>query len=121
MADRAVSLGPRILVVAALESTLKPTIELLQESASMLQAEVELQVVVAQDAWQHFIDGNHAAYIAAICQTVQAAASTDISAIVLAQASMAPAAEVLRGFGVEVLSSPQLGVQSLIARIYNAG
>lgn len=121
MADRAVSLGPRILVVAALESTLKPTIELLRESASVLQVEVEIQVVVAPDAWQHFTNGNQVAYIAAISRAVQAEASKDINAIVLAQASMAPAAEALQGFGVEVLSSPQLGVQSLIARLYNGG
>jgi hypothetical protein len=36
---------------------------------------------------------------------------------VLAQASMAPAAESLRDLGVDVLSSPGLGVTSLLARL----
>lgn len=119
MADSAVSLGPRILIVAALESTLKPTVELLQESASLLQVEVNIQSVVAHDAWPHFITGNQEAYVEAIVVAVRAAGPRDFDAIVLAQASMAPAVEALRGFGAEILSSPQLGVQSLIARIHS--
>ena len=42
MADPAVVLGPRILLVAALESTLKPTVDLIEESAFALQAEVKI-------------------------------------------------------------------------------
>ena len=39
----------------------------------------------------------------------------DCDVVVLAQASMAPAAQLLTGLGVEVLSSPGLGVQAITA------
>jgi hypothetical protein len=45
-----------------------------------------------------------------------AAGNCDV--VVLAQASMAPAAQALADLGVEVLSSPQLGVQAALARLY---
>lgn len=114
MADRAVKLGPHILVVAALESTLKPTVDLIQESASAVGINTEIQLVLASDAWPHFTNGDREAYIEAVVQAVRTAPRT-ANVIVLAQASMASAAESLRELGVEVLSSPRIGVQSLLA------
>ncbi len=104
MADRAVKLGPQILIVAALESTLQPTVELIQESASLGGIDVELQLVLARDAWPHFINGNHEAYIQAVVQAVRAVPRT-ATVVVLAQASMASAAESLHELGVEILSN----------------
>jgi hypothetical protein len=119
MADRAVSLGPHILIVAALESTLKPTIELIRQSASSLQMGVDIQVLLVHGAWAHFTQGNQEAYVETIVQAVRASAQKEFDAIVLAQASMAPAARALSGFGVEILSSPEIGVQNLVARFNN--
>lgn len=116
MADRAVNLGPKILVVVALESTLQPTIALIQESASLSNLHIEIQVILARDAWSHFINGNRDSYIQAVIQAVRAEPIV-ANVIVLAQASMAPAAESLRGLGVEVLSSPSIGVQNILARL----
>jgi hypothetical protein len=118
MADRAVKLGPRILVVAALESTLRPTAMLLGESALALGAEVEVDYLVAEGAWSHFLLGDRTAYVEAIATAVNAAAPLAASVIVLAQASMSPAAEAMSGLGIEVLSSPRLGVQSLVAQLH---
>lgn len=116
MADRAVALGPRVLVVAALESTLEPTAELIRKSAVALHAEVELGHLLVAGAWAHFLRGDRAAYVDAVASAVREACSR-ADVIVLAQASMAPAAESLGDIGVEVLSSPALGVQSALARL----
>jgi len=118
MADRAVALGPRVLVVAALASTLEPTAELIRESAAALRAEVELDQLLVAGAWPHFLRGDRDAYVATVAAAVRAA-SARADVVVLAQASMATAAERLGDIGVEVLSSPALGVQSALARLGN--
>lgn len=116
MADRAVRLGSRILVLAALESTLQPTTELLQESATALGIEAGIRHHLIPGAWRHFTHGHHAAYKEAIvCAARSAVANADV--IVLAQASMAIAMDDLRDVGVEVLSSPGIGLQSILARL----
>lgn len=116
MADRAVKQGPRILIVAAVESTVRPTRELVQESAAALRKNVKIEELLVPGAWPHFLRGDRAAYAAAVAEAVRpAAARTDV--VVLAQASMAPAAALLADLGVEVLASPVLGVQSALARL----
>lgn len=115
MADRAVELGPRILIVAALESTLGPTTDLIQESAHALQTDVSIQTLLLPGAWPHFLRGDHKAYLQEVVAAVAAAAATNVDVIVLAQASMAAAAAALSGLAVEVLASPLLGVQRAIA------
>lgn len=116
MADRAVRLGPRVLVVAALRSTLQPTAQLIAESAAALRAEVVLRTLWVEDAWSHFERGDRAAYVAAVAAAVRNA-PRGFDVVVLAQASMADAAEALRDLGVEVLTSPRLGVQALLAAV----
>jgi hypothetical protein len=116
MADHAARMGPRILVVAALASTLKPTVELINESAAMMHRSVEIDHALAHDAWAHFTAGDTEAYIDTIVQTVRSA-SGGASVVVLAQASMAAAAERLHDMGIEVLSSPKMGVRHIMARI----
>ena len=116
MADAAVLAGPRILIVAALASTLAPTTRLLQESAATLGQPLQLQSLLAEAAWTHFQHGDHAAYINAIADSVTAATpAADV--IVLAQASMAPAAQALQALGVPVLSSRSLGVARALAQL----
>ncbi|MGX9772275.1 Asp/Glu/hydantoin racemase [Janthinobacterium aestuarii] len=119
MADAAVLAGPRILVVAALASTLAPTTRLLQESAAALDRPIQLQSLLAEGAWTHFQAGDHATYIGAIagCITATLATAPATDVIVLAQASMAPAAQALQELGVPVLSSPSLGVARALAQL----
>lgn len=118
MADRAVKLGPRILIVAALESTLAPTAQLIQESATRSRTEVELEHLLVPDAWSHFQRGDRVAYLEAVAAAVRAE-PRPVDVIVLAQASMAPVAESLTDLGTEVLASPTLGVQSVLAYLEN--
>jgi len=116
MADRAVALGPRILIVAALASTLQPTARLIDESAAAAHAQVTLHTLCVDDAWPHFERDDHAAYIDALAAAVRAAPRR-FDVVVLAQASMADAADALRDLGVPVLASPRLGVQAMLAAL----
>ncbi|MBD0839760.1 aspartate/glutamate racemase family protein [Streptomyces sp. TRM68416] len=107
MAAAAVSAGPRVVVLAALESTLGPTAELIEEEAGRAGRPVALVSRLVEGAWARFEAGDTQEYV----RRVAAAADevTDADAIVLAQASMAPARE-LASTPVPVLSSPRLGL-----------
>ncbi|UQA97607.1 aspartate/glutamate racemase family protein [Streptomyces halobius] len=121
MAAAAVAAGPRIAVLAALESTLGPTADLIAEEAGRAGRRVSVRTVLVPGAWQLFEAGDTAGYGAAVAAVARTVRDTD--AIVLAQASMAPAAERMgadRGDGaVPVLSSPRPGLRAaaqLVAR-----
>jgi hypothetical protein len=115
MADRAAALGPVVLVVAALESTLKPTADLIQDSAARLGVPVQIQTLFVAAAWPHFEAGRLADYHQAIATRIRAAAPRS-GVVVLAQASMAPVADLVPDVGVPVLSSPALGVAAALQR-----
>ncbi|MEN9629197.1 MAG: hypothetical protein RJA10_2424 [Pseudomonadota bacterium] len=115
LADRAVQQGPRVLVVVALASTLAPTQALLADSAARLQRAITLVPLHVDGAWAHFERGDRDAYLAAIAGAVRAhAAGADV--VVLAQASMAAATEMLKDLPIDVLSSPSLGVAAAVER-----
>lgn len=99
MAEAAVAIGGRIAVVASTESTLAPTRDLLLECA----ADADVQLAPCLDAWALFEAGDLAGYQQAVAAHVR---TLDADVIVLAQASMAPAAALLGDFGTPVLSSP---------------
>ncbi len=113
MADEAVSTGKRILVVAALESTLASTKELLEDSAKNLAKTPVVQILHIKDAWKYFETGDHAAYLQTIAQSLLEHWK-DFDVIVLAQASMAKAAELCQEIKIPILSSPRLGVKAAI-------
>src|SRR5215217_9599704 len=90
MAERAVALGRRILVAAALESTLTPTRALILDAARVAGKPIELRALLCEQAWAFFERGDLAGYAQAIAQQLHAGAQ-DADVIVLAQASMAAA------------------------------
>jgi len=116
MADQAVQSGTPIWVVAALESTLGPTTSLLQESAAAFGVRVEIKHLLVK-AWPLFEQGDTTAFIHAVVSAVQAVEPGGDAVFVLAQASMASAEPILKGLGIAALSSPRLGVQSVLARL----
>ncbi|WP_264031384.1 aspartate/glutamate racemase family protein [Cellulosimicrobium sp. SH8] len=107
LAEAAVRDGGRVAVVVALASTLGPTTELLADAARRSGATVELDPVVCADAWADFEAGDLAAYLRGVAGAVRGAvARRDVDVVVLAQASMAPAAALLTDLPVPVLTSP---------------
>ena len=115
MAERAVTLGRRILVAAALSSTLAPTRELILEAARAAGKPIELTELLCEPAWALFERGDLAGYAQAIAEALRAAAG-HADVIVLAQASMAAAAPLCAELGIPILSSPRLGLEAALAK-----
>jgi hypothetical protein len=116
MADRAVMLGPDVLVFAALASTFGPTRALLEDSARRANVPLRLEERLIESAWPYFERSDRDGYY----QVIADALTTDLTefgVVVLAQASMAPAADRCRNLTVPILSSPRLGVEAALARL----
>jgi Asp/Glu/hydantoin racemase len=120
MAERAAAIAGRIAVVTALESTLVPTRELLGEC---LAASGRAAVIVESpclDAWALFEAGDLGRYAEGVADHARALAP-NADVIVLAQASMAPAADRLRDLPVPVLSSPSSAVARAVELVRGQG
>ncbi|WP_445525441.1 aspartate/glutamate racemase family protein [Streptomyces cyslabdanicus] len=109
MAVAAVAAGPRVVLLAAVASTLAPTTALIEEEARRAGRAVTVRPVLVDSAWSRFEAGDTGGY----AREVAAAADrvTHADAIVLAQASMAPA-QRLTTTPVPVLSSPRPGFEA---------
>ncbi|MGW7238213.1 aspartate/glutamate racemase family protein [Streptomyces sp. NPDC054804] len=107
MAAAAVTAGPRVAVLATVESTLAPTLALIEDEARRADRPIRARAQVVADAWTHFEAGD----IEGCARLVAAAADavTDADVIVLAQASMA-SAQRLTTTAVPILSSPRPGL-----------
>ncbi|HYE00127.1 MAG TPA: aspartate/glutamate racemase family protein [Alphaproteobacteria bacterium] len=114
MAERAAAAGDTVLVVACLASTLEPTTALLAEAAAAAGRRVALRSLLLAEAWPLFQSGDRAGFQAAIAAAARREAG-DADCIVLAQASMAPAADLLADLGRPVLASPRLGFLAAVA------
>jgi hypothetical protein len=112
MAEMAVRSGSQIGVVAALQSTLSPTRALLDEVA--LRAGKEIAVVDAPcfGVWSLFERGDIAGYHRGVAETVDRL-DPAIEVVVLARASMAPAAPLVQRERT-VLSSPRSAVEAAV-------
>ena len=113
MARRAVALGARIGVVAALKSTLVPTKALVEQEAAAAGEQPSIELVVVDGAWTDFETGDMVGYVHKIADSARALAES-VDVIVLAQASMAAAVEHLEDLAVPVLSSPGLAVRHAV-------
>ncbi|MEU8243964.1 hypothetical protein AB0C07_37395 [Actinoplanes missouriensis] len=122
MAEAAVAAGPRIAVVATVASTMEPTMALLRESAAHAGTPITLIPEPCLSAWQHFESGDHDRYFDEIADHVRAIAGKanageanvgKADVVVLAQASMSPAADRLPG--LPVLTSPRTAVAAATA------
>jgi aspartate/glutamate racemase len=122
MAEEAVAAGGRVAIVTAVESTLEPTRQLLEECASAAGTGSRIVDAPCPAAWSAFEAGDQAGYLDRIVRHVRdVAASADV--VVLAQASMAAAADRLTDLDVPVLSSPRPAVARAVelAREHSAG
>lgn len=113
MADKAVSMGQKIGVIATLPTTLEPTSALIKARAAAQGREIEIVQQLCQGAFEAVAAGDtetHDRLVTAGLKELM----PKVEVVVLAQASMArvvdalPAAEKT----VPILSSPQLGVEA---------
>lgn len=114
MLRRAVTLGPRIGVLVALTSTVEPTTGVLAEEAADAETDITVEVSVVEGAWDAFLAGDTEAYHSRIAQAARGLASRS-DVVVLAQASMEPAAALLAGLETPVLTSPRSAVEAVAA------
>jgi hypothetical protein len=116
MARAAVAEGTRILVFATLASTLAPTKALILDEARRASKAVAITEVICDAAWERLEAGDQEGYLDEVAATLRSHAG-DGDVLVLAQASMAPAAERAGTLPVPVLTSPALGLQDALAHL----
>ncbi|MBL8240067.1 MAG: hypothetical protein JNM66_21785 [Bryobacterales bacterium] len=112
LAAEAVSKGPRIGVLATLNTTLAPTVALVQATAAELGKPVEITAHLCQGAFEAVIAGDVATHDAAVAAGLQhLAQASDV--IVLAQASMARVIDAMGASlpALPILSSPALAME----------
>ncbi|GAA1957297.1 aspartate/glutamate racemase family protein [Microbacterium deminutum] len=119
MADAAVATGDRIAVLATLRTTCAPTVGLLRERAALAGRDPQIIEEVVEGAFAAVSSGDrttHDRLVAAAVERVGAA----VDVVVLAQASMASAAEAAH-VGVPVLTSIASGVDRLRHSVDSGG
>ena len=115
MAERAVSLGSSVGVLATLPTTLAPTTALVEQSARDADRAVTVVPRLCEGAFAALSRGDRARHDAIIADELDRLAG-DVDVVVLAQASMARVAASRPAGGTPVLSSPRLAVEHLAAR-----
>jgi hypothetical protein len=120
MAEAAVAAGRHLLVAACLPSTLGPTTQLLNEVAHAQDRRIEIETLLMENAWPLFQAGDESGFTRHIASII-ANTRPRPDAIVLAQASMAAAADLLKQSPVPVFSSPRLGVAAALRLLAEAG
>ncbi len=115
MAAAAVRQARRIAVVAAVESTIGPTLSLLREEAASVGADVEIASIPCFDAWPMFESGDLDGYHHFIAAHVDAI-DDSYDLVVLAQATMAQAAALVVE-PARVRSSPVAAVDAALAYV----
>jgi Asp/Glu/hydantoin racemase len=114
MAERAAEIGGRIAVVVAVASTLGPTRGFLVDCIAESPRDSTLIESPCVDAWTLFESGDTEGYLDRVAAHArQTADHADV--IVLAQASMAGAADWLTDLPIPVLTSPSTAVQHAAA------
>ncbi|ABS64076.1 conserved hypothetical protein [Parvibaculum lavamentivorans DS-1] len=111
MADRAVRAAARIGICAALSPTLAPTRELIASSAARAGRDCEIREFLFDDVWPAFREGRLDDYYEGIAARLSDA-SKEVDLLVLAQASMAPAAALAGALRAPLLSSPRIGFEA---------
>lgn len=93
LAQLAVRDGGRVSVLCTAPSTLDATTELFERAAGQTGAEIRVQLVAG--AWDRFRSGDEAGYLDLIARAARAAWQDGATQVALAQASMAPARQLV--------------------------
>lgn len=113
MADLAVLQGHRIGICACVPATVPNTQSLIVGSAEAVGRDYEVQTFLFDDIWTAFREGRLDDYYRGIADRLTDVAGK-VDVLVLAQASMAPAAALCDGLPVPVLSSPRIGFEEAV-------
>lgn len=109
----AVSAGERIGLIAALPDALPAGKMLLLEESNTAGKPVVIVDILCAGAWEMFESGDFANYYDCIAKCADSL-EDKVDVIVLAQASMAPAAQLRAHLRVPILTSPHLAVDAAV-------
>lgn len=112
MARAAVQSGPRIGVLATLSTTLDPTVSLIQSFSNSATVTARL----CQGAFDAVMSGDTDTHDRLVSSALRDLAP-HVDVIVLAQASMARVVDTAGAFSVPILSSPELAIIDLKAKL----
>lgn len=113
MAEEAVNIGGRISVIATVESTLDPSVRLIERTAERLGKQVEINRCLVDGALDVLMkEGNKQKHNDMVIDAIEKIKDTS-DVIVLAQGSMVVLLPYLDHIKVPVLSSPRSGVTQL--------
>ncbi len=117
MADRAVTMGGTIGVLATLETTQKPTERLLLSRAEAAGRHIELKSRLCVGAFDARADGDLDTHNRLIVESLSGLLD-ECDVVVLAQASMASALEsTANAYADRILTSPAIGVADVLAQM----
>ena len=116
MMQTAAQIGGKVLLTYVLDSTREPSERLLSEAMATTDQPGNYILLGLPDLWSLFEKGDHEGFCSAITRKVvdTLQSQPDIRVVVLAQASMANAADFLKAHSVVVLSSPKLALQAAL-------
>ena len=113
MAELAAKIGGRVTVMATLESTFGPTIELLTKTAREMKSKAQFTRCFVDHAFNALSkEKDRAKHNLILAEAIREAAA-ESDAIVLAQSSMAIVLPEIKDLEVPVLASPQTGALRL--------
>lgn len=113
MAEKAVSLGGKIAVVATVPTTVGPSVRLIEQKAREAGREIEIETHLVKDAMMILIEqGDVETHNKMVLSEVEAAAE-NCDVVVLAQGSMTVLLPLLGHIQKPVLTSPRLGIQRM--------
>lgn len=119
MADAATASADRIAVLATLPTTLVPTVALLRERAALAGRAPRIDDEVIDGAFAAVVAGDRATHDALVAAAIERRAG-DADVVVLAQASMASAADAAQT-SVPVLTSIAPGIERLAELVRGLG
>ncbi|MDF0607067.1 hypothetical protein HZU77_015685 [Neisseriaceae bacterium TC5R-5] len=116
LAEAAAKIGGRIVVLCAAPSTLLTSSQLFHAAAQATNSSMEIQLVPR--IWTMFQTGDQQGYLSGIVQAANQAYIDGANIVVLAQASMAAAADLIT-MGPTPLSSPQISLAAVSSQVFN--
>ena len=116
MMQAAAQSGGAIMLAYALDSTYDASLALLDRALEATGTRQKVHPLPLTQYWPLFEAGETEAFTSVIAGEIRQAAMTlpNLACVVLAQASMAPAADRLTGMRIPVLASPELALRAAL-------
>lgn len=116
MVEEAIEKGPRIAVLATVETTLKPTLEYIERKAHASGKQITVVPTLMAEAFKSLLAGDNETHDRIVSAGLHEALGT-ADVVVLAQASMARVMNNMPPSKVPVLTSPERGIQRFKEKI----